>query len=301
MSTHQKPKPAKILLAADGSLHALAAAQMLADLPCFEHCQLTILMVIIPRLTSFNKFVEDTLAQTRKVFGEGHANIQLIKRFYTTAAEGILEYAKKISPNLIVLGAKGLRATLGILLGGTAQQVVEYAQCPVLIVRHPYQGIRKILLLTDGSPSSLKAQEFMMQFSLPEGAVVQICHVLPPEPTLDINTLAWPMAIDVPMLPLNPIAEADMKKIAQAEYDHGVTLLEQAEVRLREQHIPTITPALLRGDAATEILRHIQEENIDLVVSGGRGLSQVQSWLLGSVSRKIVHYAPCSVLIVRGE
>ena len=42
------------------------------------------------------------------------------------------------------------------------------------------------------------------------------------------------------------------------------------------------------------------EKNIDLVVVGSRGLSQVGGWLLGSVSRKLVHYAGCSVLIVKG-
>jgi nucleotide-binding universal stress UspA family protein len=28
-------------------------------------------------------------------------------------------------------------------------------------------------------------------------------------------------------------------------------------------------------------------------------LSQVQSWLVGSVSRKLVHYADCSVMLVK--
>ena len=301
MNTSVKSSSMKILLAVDGSQHALAAAQMLSDLPCFEQCQLTILMVIIPKLTSFNKFVDDVLAQTRKVMEIGEASIQTIKRFSTTAAEGVLEYAEETKPDLIVMGAKGLRATMGILLGGTAQQVVEYAHCPVLIVRHPYKCIRTLLLLTDGSPFSLKAQEFITRFPLPSGAAVQLCHVLPPEPTLDINTLAWPMAIDVPMFTPSPIEEAELRKIAQAEHDLGYELLEKAETQLHAHQVQTKTPALLRGDAATEILGHIHKNNIDLVVSGSRGLSQVQSWLLGSVSRKILHYAPCSVLVVRGE
>jgi nucleotide-binding universal stress UspA family protein len=56
---------------------------------------------------------------------------------------------------------------------------------------------------------------------------------------------------------------------------------------------------LLRGDAATEIIQFAKEENIDMIIAGSRGLSQTQSWLLGSVSRKLVHYAPCSVLLVK--
>jgi nucleotide-binding universal stress UspA family protein len=60
------------------------------------------------------------------------------------------------------------------------------------------------------------------------------------------------------------------------------------------------TSVLLRGDAATEIIHYVQEHHIDLVVAGSRGLSRVKGWLMGSVSRKLVHYAGCSVMIVKG-
>jgi nucleotide-binding universal stress UspA family protein len=51
-------------------------------------------------------------------------------------------------------------------------------------------------------------------------------------------------------------------------------------------------PAHVLGDVATE-------EDAQLVVVGDRGLSGVERFLLGSVSNKISHHAPCSVLIVR--
>ena len=59
------------------------------------------------------------------------------------------------------------------------------------------------------------------------------------------------------------------------------------------------TPVLLRGDAATEILDYTDKENVDLIVAGSRGLSTFRGWLTGSVSRKLVHYSNCSVLIVK--
>ena len=52
----------------------------------------------------------------------------------------------------------------------------------------------------------------------------------------------------------------------------------------------------------TESLRNwVKQNQIDLIVAGSRGLSQMRSWLLGSVSRKLVHYSGCSVLIVRSQ
>ena len=84
-------------------------------------------------------------------------------------AASLNAYAEEINANLILIGAQGLRATLGILLGGVAQQVVEYSQCPVLVVRAPYTGINRVLLVTDGSPHSQRAVEYLAR-SMPRRA-----------------------------------------------------------------------------------------------------------------------------------
>ena len=55
------------------------------------------------------------------------------------------------------------------------------------------------------------------------------------------------------------------------------------------------------GDAGTEIIEYVKKNKIDLIVAASRGLSRVRSWLLGSVSWKLVHYSGCSVLTVRGQ
>jgi len=56
---------------------------------------------------------------------------------------------------------------------------------------------------------------------------------------------------------------------------------------------------LKRGDAATEIMTVVKEQKIDLLITGSRGLTPIRSWMMGSVSRKLVHYSGCSVLVVR--
>ena len=53
------------------------------------------------------------------------------------------------------------------------------------------------------------------------------------------------------------------------------------------------------GKDYQEILNFTRENQIDLIIAGSRGLSQMRSWLLGSVSSKLTHYAKCSILIVR--
>jgi nucleotide-binding universal stress UspA family protein len=51
-------------------------------------------------------------------------------------------------------------------------------------------------------------------------------------------------------------------------------------------------------DAANEILRIADKENIDTIMVGSRGLEAPKDFLLGSVSYKIGHYSKCPVIIV---
>ncbi len=91
-----------------------------------------------------------------------------------------------------------------------------------------------------------------------------------------------------------------LAKQAEEEERHGKVLLDQTMMELAEFGIET-TSVLMRGDAATEIIEYANQNQIDLIVAGSRGLSQMRRLLLGSLSRKLVHYAGCSVLIVKGD
>ncbi|WP_180901977.1 universal stress protein [Martelella soudanensis] len=47
------------------------------------------------------------------------------------------------------------------------------------------------------------------------------------------------------------------------------------------------------------ILDAIRERKVDTVVLGSRGLGDVAGLLLGSVSHKVTHLAPCTCIVVR--
>jgi nucleotide-binding universal stress UspA family protein len=53
------------------------------------------------------------------------------------------------------------------------------------------------------------------------------------------------------------------------------------------------------GDAAVEIVRAAKESGADLIVLGARGLNPLKRLVLGSVSTKVLHQAPCDVLVVK--
>ena len=56
---------------------------------------------------------------------------------------------------------------------------------------------------------------------------------------------------------------------------------------------------LLPGVPADEILKTAQQEKVDLIVLGSRGLTEVKAFLLGSVSDRVNHHSKCPVLIMK--
>ena len=53
------------------------------------------------------------------------------------------------------------------------------------------------------------------------------------------------------------------------------------------------------AEPATAIVELAEEEGYDLIVIGNKGRTAVNRFLLGSVSSKVMHHAPCNVLLVR--
>ena len=283
-----------ILLADDGSEHARAAIQLLLKLPLSLETQITVLRVFGSQQSTEVFAIETAINETCTMLQKKgfRAKPELL---LGSPAEKIIEYTDQHHPDLVVLGAKGLRATLGILLGGVAQQVIEYASCPVLVVRAPVKRLRRILLVVDGSQNSQNAVKCMVQFPYPAQADFRLMHVLSPQYP--------PVFTDLPYgLPAEQPSKVDEEVARQraAEEAEGNRLLVKMKELLAAGEI-TVTTELKQGDAATEIIEYVKKNQIDLIVAGSRGLSRVRSWLLGSVSRKLVHYSGCSVLIVRGQ
>lgn len=287
-------KRLNILLADDGSQHAQAAVEMLQNIPIPLKSRILILRAFssgqIPSIPDFERSLERSKNQLSGRDYRVETELKL-----GSPAEMILEKAESKKLDLILVGAKGLRSAAGILLGGVAQQVLEYATCPVLVVRAPYQGFRKILLVTDGSASSLGAARYLGKIPLPKKAEVHVLHVLPPinipfmmEPQLG----AWQAVYS-----MYPTREEEAI-LRERDKKRGEALLKRTSNLLLRKGIKS-TPALVRGDAASEIMDYARSNQIDLIVAGSRGLSNFKGLWMGSVSRKLVHYSDCSVLIVK--
>ena len=293
----EKKYPKNILLAVDGSEHAYAASELIIRLPLTANCTIHTISVLIPRLAQLSATLTQVLKHTEQTLHQSQASVhsQLLTG---DPGEIINTYAEEQRPDLTVIGAKGLRATLGILLGGVAQKVLEYSCCPVLVVRAPFQGLRRILLVMDGSGNSQAALHYLANFSLPNTAQVHVMHVLSPSYATDFRFYAWSDVMDYAPPTFTAEFDAQMQAQAAADRQKGEEIV-QLSVQFLNEHGIEANGHLENGDAATQILEYAQKEEIDLIVAGSRGLGQIQSWLMGSVSRKLVNYTTCSVLIFK--
>jgi nucleotide-binding universal stress UspA family protein len=53
------------------------------------------------------------------------------------------------------------------------------------------------------------------------------------------------------------------------------------------------------GHPAEQIVRYAEGTGVDHIVVGHRGHTLFDRWLIGSVARQVIAYAPCAVAVVR--
>jgi nucleotide-binding universal stress UspA family protein len=137
----------RILLAVDGSEHALHAAKVAADMAhCMKSAELRIVVAYetIPSYLgepNLQLAINALLNEAQMIMKKA---VELVENSHIEAhselvegspAEAILEVAKTRESDIIIMGSRGLGRLAGLLLGSTSQKVVSHAPCPVLIVR----------------------------------------------------------------------------------------------------------------------------------------------------------------------
>ncbi len=137
--------------------------------------------------------------------------------------------------------------------------------------------IRKLLIAYDGSEQAKRAFDVGIEIAARFSAEVFVISVArPPEPADDVET------------------EAILESANQYYEQHFAELKEAAAS-------VGITPhfEILVGHPAEQIVHYANEKEVDMIVMGHRGKSLIQQWLLGSVSKRVLSYAHCTVTIVR--
>lgn len=76
-------------------------------------------------------------------------------------------------------------------------------------------------------------------------------------------------------------------------------IIEKAIEQAKAKKVANIQKKISEGDPASAIISHANEIDADLIVLGTRGLGEVESMFMGSVSRKVTNLADANVMIVK--
>lgn len=302
----------RVLLAVDGSPASLVARDLVASLAW-------------PRDTAIR--VVGVLEETRALFGvpwlavapldmaELEAKAALAMRAAAretaaglraagVAAEGVLlrgrpasaivEEARRVDSQLIVVGSHGHERLERALLGSVSGEVVDHAPAPVLVARTP--TVRRIILADDGSAEAAGARHLVAEWP--------IFHDIPVTVVSVADVTLRPPAELVPFELAGRAEPAGRTEPLSGAYGtsravHG-RIAEEGAAELAEAGL-AVSVNVRAGHAAEEIMRAAVEGGADLIVAGSRGHSALERLLLGSVARDVLLHAACSVLIVRGQ
>jgi nucleotide-binding universal stress UspA family protein len=296
----------RILLAVDGSEPADRAAALIASVPPVEDARLWIVGVAPSRgevfgsawgaplppdpddierpvIDAFHAAVERAAGEIRDTRSDVAIETIVVRG---RPASVIVERARELEVDLIVVGHRGRGTWSSRLLGSVSAEVVDHAPCPVLVARDDQLG--PVVLAVDGSPDAAAATELVASWPLFRGLPVRVVGVVED---------AFPYAPAVAPL----LYEETVTRYTEAvEAERGVRSVACAAAadRLRIAGLDA-TMEIRSGDPAHEIVATAGSTGAGVVVVGTRGLTGLRRLVLGSVARNVLLSAPCSVLIVR--
>ena len=309
----------KILLVVDGSSYSDMATRMLKALHLPSGTEVTV-MTVVPEHTFLGGI---TLGKIRDASVKKEAQqekaLELLRSPVQTLSAGklkvdslvcwgnptkeILKVTEESGFSLVVMGAKGLTDPPTFRLGGVTQTVMRHARASVLLVREksatanqalPIKKkattVGRVLLATDGSKYSDMVTQFLLNLRLPRQSQVIVVTAL------QSHLAAW---VKTPTLDFRTNQEI-LARLQAAEESEARKITAKAEKQFQAKGYKTAS-VVIRGGAAESILASAKEYKPDIIALGSKGLSGIESLLLGSIAERVARYANCSVLIGRAR
>jgi nucleotide-binding universal stress UspA family protein len=205
------------------------------------------------------------------------------------AATAIVEHARQMHADLVVMGTHGRRGFDRLLLGSVTERVLRKAPCPVLTVPPhapatpaPPAVLKQILCAIDFSPASIASLRHAIDIGRRAGSSILLVHSI------------------------ESLAEEEPREIAHYSVpEFRRYLIEDGRQRLAElvsnetSDGPNVTAIVVAGRAYREILRIADEKKPDLIVMGAQGRGGAALALFGSTTQEVVRGGGCPVLTVR--
>lgn len=142
----------------------------------------------------------------------------------------------------------------------------------------------KILVPIDGSNSSKKSIKVAKEMGEKFNAELLILTVIPETTVFEQYPTSFPYTLEVD----------------QANIDRATFVLSDVEKELADYE-PKVQTYYLSGNPAQQIIKFAEDNKVDLIIMGNRGLGAFSRTFLGSVSNKVINHSKISVLVVKEE
>ncbi|MCE4615012.1 MAG: universal stress protein [Desulfurococcales archaeon] len=114
----------------DGKLYLVMA------IPPIQDYVATMTPIIEGALTAIEENARNTLGEAKKIAAEKGATVEEVTVETGSAGHIVLNYAKKVNADLIVVGKRGKRSWLDKLVGSVASDIFKHAETDVLTVEY---------------------------------------------------------------------------------------------------------------------------------------------------------------------
>lgn len=172
--------------------------------------------------------------------------------------------------------------------------------------------IKNILCALDGSSHAEKALNLAIAMAQKFDARLILFHVL----MRNLDTEEIRRFSEVEGLTKESVAEVNRLQTVDGRVEVGLPyeakaipsdtlvklaqhILKSAQADAEAKGVSNTTIVMGDGEPAARILACAKQENIDCIIMGSRGLSNIQALLEGSVSRKVSNRAACTTIAVR--
>jgi nucleotide-binding universal stress UspA family protein len=206
--------------------------------------------------------------------------------------------AEELDADLVILGACGRTDLIDVLLGSTAQRVVQGAPCPVLTV-HPVPTRRRVL--ESGRPVAISTVRHVLapvDFSLCSLDALDYAALL----ATQFEAVLTVLYVIEPVLPEQERDE-DAPALVRGQREQAASRLAVLCHELRSQGIAveTVVGGLRSdgGSTAEAILAEAARCGCDLIVMGTRGRRGLTSLVGGSVAEGVLRQATVPVLTMK--
>ncbi len=288
-----------VLLAIDGSKYAQDAAKFFSRLPHDETMELAVLTVVEPPPVTHGSgpadWIHETIErdqaraqesfrQVAELFEGANINIRHITRSGNRGTS-IIEVAKEIEADLLVVGARGHSTVSRLLLGSTSDYVATHAHCSVLVVRPG-----------SGQPAELGTHAYRVAVAYDDTGPAQAALE-------EISEVQWGGTTDFHVIGIATyVSDFFGEIVVDSSVSQALTTaLERATEQIRRV-APKVQSHLIENEHTGEsIVKFVEQQDCDLVVVGETPRNLLGRVLLGSVSRFVLRHAPCSVWVTRNR